>query len=475
MSHQDTVGLNESVPHHQALSDALNWLLRSADFSKATFRKECTWTPQGLIFTAILWAWSDENALTARFSTARKIVIAMGFLSQQPAGTYQAFIKMLKTWTTSLTAALVITSRRRMETDLAERFTPHGFQVFGVDGSRLELPRTQSNEQRFSPASAQRRSGSKSKSHGHKKKANGAGKSSGREKKVNSPQMWLTTMYHIGTGLPWDWRTGPSDSSERAHFEEMIAALPAGALVTADAGFVGYAYWKALIASRRHLLIRVGANVRLLRKPGYVKECDGVVYLWPDRESKRDRPPLVLRLVVADGGRHPVYLVTSVLAWQALSEGQVVEIYTFRWGIELFYRHFKQTFGRRKLRSHTADNVELEATWSLLGFWAMALHAEVQLAREGVPARRMSVAKILHAYRNSMRQYKSRPDCEESLRDLVCKAVVDSYERANKSSRDYPRKKHGHAIGAPEIRDATEVEIEISRRISDQSVLGLTA
>jgi hypothetical protein len=243
-------------------------------------------------------------------------------------------------------------------------------------------------------------------------------------------------MFHIGTGLPWDWRIGPSDSSEREHFEQMIGALPPGALVTADAGFVGYAYWKALIESERHLLIRVGANVRLLRKLGYVKEEAGVVYLWPDREAKRDQPPLVLRLVVADGGRHPVYLVTSVRDQTTLSDRQVVEIYAFRWGMELFYRHFKQTFHRHKLRSHTADNAELEAVWSLLGFWAMALHAEVPLARAGVPGGRMSVAQILHGYRRSMREYKSSPDRGESLSDLVCKAVIDPYKRANKQSRD---------------------------------------
>ena len=60
----------------------------------------------------------------------------------------------------------------------------------------------------------------------------------------------------------------------------------------------------------------------------------------------------MLRLVVAHGGRHPVYLVTSVLDGEELSDEQVINIYALRWGVELFYRHFKQTFGRRKLRSH---------------------------------------------------------------------------------------------------------------------------
>jgi hypothetical protein len=457
------------APQHQALKQALDWLLNLAPLSTVRFREECTWTPKALIFAAMLWAWSDEKTLTGRFSVGRKIVIAMAWLSRRPAKSYQAFLKMLKTWTVVLTIALQAAFRQRMQTDLVERFTVHGFQVFGVDGSRLELPRTASHEQRFSPPSARRKKKPKTKQR-RRARSKTARAERARQKKINSPQMWLTTMFHVGTGLPWDWRTGPSNSSEREHFQQMIDALPAGALVTADAGFAGYEYWKALIQSKRHLLIRVGANVRLLRKLGYAQENQGVVYLWPDREAARNQPPLVLRLVVAQGGRHPVYLVTSVLDETVLSDRQVVEIYSLRWGVELFYRHFKQTFERRKLRSHTADNAELEATWSLLGLWAMALHAEVQLAREGIPARRMSVAKILSAYRKSMREYKSCPDPGESLRELVSKAVIDSYKRADKSSRDYPRKKHGHAIGAPQIRNATKDQIKTARQIRDQPV-----
>jgi len=477
MSHQDTDVSTVSAPYHQALKQALEWLLASASLSNVAFREDCSWTPKGLIFTAILWVWSDEKTLTDRFFLARKVVVAMAILARIPATSYQAFLKMLRTWTVTLTIALVVAFRQRMQTDLADRFKVCGFQVFGVDGSRLELPRTKSNEARFSPAKARGRSKSKPR----RKRRRGRARSRAsqarrtREKKSNSPQMWLTVMFHVGTGLPWDWRIGPSDSSERDHLRQMIDALPAGALVTADAGFVGYEYWKALIESGRHLLIRVGANVRLLKNLGYVKEKNGLVYLWPDREAARNQPPLVLRLVVAQGGKHPVYLVTSVLDEATLSDKQVVEIYALRWGVELFYRHFKQTFERRKLRSDSADNAELEATWSLLGLWAMSLHAQVELARKGVPARRISVAKMLRAYRTPLRQYKSHPDAGESLRDLVSKAVIDPYKRANKSSREYPRKKHGHAIGTPEILNATKDQINAARKIRDQPTLGLTA
>ena len=143
--------------------------------------------------------------------------------------------------------------------------------------------------------------------------------------------------------------------------------------------------------------------------------------------------------------------------------------------MELFYRHFKQTYERRKFRSNAADNAESEATWSLLGLWAMCLHGQVQLARAGIPARRVSVALLLRAYRRSLREYKSTPELGESLRELLPKAVVDPYHRANKASRDYPRKKQGHATGAPEIRRATKDQIKAARKVRNQLTSGLTA
>ncbi|WP_341871456.1 transposase, partial [Aeoliella straminimaris] len=194
----------------------------------------------------------------------------------------------------------------------------------------------------------------------------------------------MTTMWHIGTGLPWDWRVGPGDSSERAHLRQMLAGLPAKALVTADGGFVGYEGLQAIVDSGRHALLRVGANVRLLKKLGYARESVGTVYLWPDRETKRGNHPLVLRLVVASDGKQPVYLVTNIRSPRELSDRQVIELYARRWGIELFYRHLKQTFRRRKLLSREAENAKLEITWSLFGLWAMSLFALAESVRQGI-------------------------------------------------------------------------------------------
>ena len=153
MSHQDSDRHTVSVAHHQDLKNTLDWLLASARLSDLKFRQDCSWTATGLIFLAVLWAWSDEKALTQRFFVARKAVMAMGILQRIPAATYQAFLKILATWTIVLATRLVEAFHQRMQSDLAERFHIHGFAVFGVDGSRLELPRTKSHECIFRPRS----------------------------------------------------------------------------------------------------------------------------------------------------------------------------------------------------------------------------------------------------------------------------------------------------------------------------------
>lgn len=449
MSHQDSkVSLNADC-----LKEALRWLLTGITWSTLKFRNDCTYTPRLLACTAMLWAWSDELTLTDRFQAVRSIIQFLFSLQQELAGSYQAFIKLLRRWTPQLVAMLQTALRQRMQQALGDCWEVCGFAMFGVDGSRLELPRTRSHEAAYSAT----RQG-KPKKRRRKKRTR-----SKHAKKANSPQMWITTMWHAGSGLPWDWRTGPTDSSERAHLLEMLPTLPDGALVAADAGFAGYDYVKAVIDSGRELLLRVGSNVRLLRKLGYVRESAQTVYLWPDKQASKRQPPLVLRLVVSQD-KHPVYLVTSVLSKSRLSDSQVITLYRRRWQIEVFYRHLKQTFGRRKLRSTSADNAHIEIEWSLVGLWAMALYALVETNKQEIPPKRLSIAQTLRAFRRTMRDYRNPQQRGHRLRARLRNAVVDSYVRKSKTSRDYPRKKQESPPGAPTITNASRQQIQHAKQ-----------
>lgn len=322
----------------------------------------------------------------------------------------------------------------------------------------MEVPRTKSHE--AVNGLARNKKGRKLKRNRRKKPRTAA-----HTKKANTPAMWLTLLWHVASGLPWAWRTGPTGSSEREHWLQMLDELPLAALIAADAGFVGYEVLRTVIDSGRHVLVRVGSNVRLLKKLGWAKESGGTVYLWPDRAAQKNEPPLVLRLVVAVGGKHPVYLVTNV-SQSRLSDAQVIKVYRRRWGIELFFRHLKQTFQRRKLRSMSADNARVELEWSLVGLWCLALYAQVELVKQGLDPQELSMAGALRAFRRTLRDYLHPVERKRSLAMLLRRAVRDRYPRKDKTSRDYPRKKQPDPPpGEPEIKPATSAQIRRAREL----------
>jgi hypothetical protein len=471
MAHQDQGWKADQCSNAHDLRRVVRWLLAGVSLSGIAFRTDCTWTPRNLVSMGLLWAWSDELTLLERFATARKIIRSWLGKQHQPATSYQAFIKMLRKWTEPLLGVLRPAFRQRMIEGLARAWTVEGWAVFAADGSKVDVPRTQNNEHRYSPKTKLARRARKRPPGSRRRRS----RQTSRERKANVPRIWMTVLWHVGSGLPWNWRTGPSDSSERGHLKEMLCSLPLRCLLTADAGFVGYDLWKTILAEGHQLLVRVGSNVTLLKKLGYVRERNGLVYLWPDQQAKKRQPPLVLRLVIASTGRHPVYLVTSILNARTLSNRQIVAIYRRRWGIEVYYRHCKQTFQRRKLRSHNPDNAMVELHWSLLGMWAMGLHAHVYLVRQGIPPKRISFANTWRAYRRPMREYKSRPDPGERLTELLDRAILDPYQRKDKTSRDYPRKKQQHATGPPTIRKATRAQVQQAQHLKHKETRRLTA
>ncbi len=471
MSHQDGDCRNGSGTNAQRLRAAIDDLLADVDWKDIRFREDCGWAVRGLAVAAMVWAWSRKESLKGRLEQALRLLPKLGKALGPVTTSYQAFMKNLVRWTAELRACLTAAFQLRMEREFPDQFRTHGFAVFAGDGSKLQLARTRSNEARYAPAGSRGKKGKKrrkarrarSRPRSHKARARQA-----RDKKADSPQMALTLLYHVMLRLPWDWRLGPSDSGEREHLRDMIPRLPPDALVVADCGFVGYEFWSDLLRSGREFVIRVGGNVRLLKKLGRARESHGTVYLWPDRAAERRQEPLALRLVVVHDGRQPWYLVTSVRSTKRLSDKQVADIYRRRWRIELFFRHVKQTFGRAKLRSHKAEHAECEAEWSLLGLWAMLLHTQVLHRRQNGEPGHLSVAKMLRAFRQTLDEHRCRPERGESLSEQLLHAVVDANRRRDKTSRNYPRKKYETPAKPPQLRTATPSQRRLAKQVMPQ-------
>jgi len=237
---------------------------------------------------------------------------------------------------------------------------------------------------------------------------------------------------------------------------------------------VGYDFWAAILDAGHHFVARVGANVNLIRGLGYTRQYDHTVYLWPDSVAKKNQPPLVLRLivvhdVVVHDGKHPVYLVTDLNKSQ-LSDKQAATIYAHRWGIELFFRTFKQTFNRSKLRGRSSENAKLELDWSLLGLWCVCLLGQRELVEED-PSR-LSPATAIRAFQSTLRHWRCRPDSkEENLWSQLRIALLDDYNRTtDKTSRNYPRKKKRKRIGTPEITTATKRQIIAAKELTEKQI-----
>lgn len=475
MSHQDRKLGEPIVVNHKSIQQAVNSLFTAKAFGGVRKpRKGSQWTARMLVAVALCWAWSAADGLKERFHEARKVAAKLFRWLPKPGRTYHGFLKQLAKWHAELQVLCMGELRVWMKQDLFGKWEIAGFVVIAGDGSRIELPRTQANEQAYSPKRKRKEGGKKGKrgakhSRGKRWRKQKRQSAESIAKKSNSPQMWLTLLWHVGTGLPWAWRTGPSDSSERGHVEEMLPELPENTLITADAGFVGYDFWAAMIAAHHHFVIRAGANVRLLKKLGFSRECDNTVYLWPDSAAKKNMPPLVLRAVSVHNGKHPMWLITNVLSKTRLSDQQIVTIYKARWGVELFFRTFKQTFGRRKLRSHTPEHARLETDWSLIALWAVCLLTQREIAKSGGDPCRLSPAGAIKAIQEVICHYRTRPEePKEGLWWMLRHALQDDYERtSSKAARDYPHKKKRERTGVPKIATASKSHVTAARQFKE--------
>lgn len=322
-----------------------------------------------------------------------------------------------------------------------------GWTLLAVDGSKEELPRTRDHERVFGIAD------------------NGI-----------SPQAFVTCIVEVRTGLPWDWRIGEARSGEKLHFLEMIPGLPDDALLLGDGAFVGFPIWSLLDRQNKRFLIRVGGNVHLITRlwPGLrVRIEDQTVWVWPQR-IQEDEAPLKLRLIRVGRGAKAVYLVTNVLEPTRLPRKAAGEIYRLRWGVELFYRALKRTFGFVKLRSKAARRARMEMEWGLIAMTIATLIGVDALLRRRINPDRLSPAQLLNVLRTSLRHSSSPKSPVQRLPSLyrdVAMCLKDRYRRRSKKSRARRRTTNTpvHLLSPPILRPATPSERQLAISLANKN------
>ncbi len=453
---QETRKREKKVVNGETIYAAVKWLVDGGIFDQVRLHGNTGWLPLDLVVLAVIWAWTDDSALTGAFKNAHWW--SMKVLGRAALSTYQGFMNALVSYTGQLLPLIWERIHVLMERHGGEHWRIGTWLALAVDGSRVSVPRSKANENAFCAANY---GGSQTAKRRRRQQAKKKPQRC-RKKKPQpvKPQIWLTLLWHMGLQLPWSWKSGPSTSSEREHFQQMLSEqkFPENTLFCGDAGFTGYDLWKAVMDAGHHFLIRVGGNVTLLRGLGYyVRERKGIVYCWPEKAAKKKKlPPLTLRLLRFQLGKGEVCLLTNALSSKQLTDKEVIELYRLRWGVELQFRALKQTFGRRKLRSKTPDRAYVELDWSFLGLTMIQLFAVREQIEIGGPPGNCSVSLAIRIIRETVQRWSETQDAGESLATRLRSAVKDDYKRTTpKDARYKPDYKEKPSATEPIIVKAT--------------------
>lgn len=456
-----------------------NWFLPDAAiFSGLALHGNTTWDALPLVWLALCWSWSECRNVTDAFNAARKQCRTLGIESLD---TYQGMLPALVVWTKPLLVVLWRVLHQRMKEIGGRWWRIEGFVPIAFDGSRSTAPRTRSAEQAFCAPNYGKGATAKYR----KKKSKGMRRTRNKQAvpQPQEPQLWITMLWHMGLRLPWMWRLGPSNSSERTHVMEMLddGEFPENTLFCGDAGFVGCPLWSRILERGHHFLVRVGGNVRLLADFDCQKTRGGKVLCWPEAMRRAGLPPLRLRLVGVKIGRTKMWMLTSVLDSKRLSRAAIARFYEMRWGIEVEFRGLKQTLDRGRLRCRTGERLLVELDWSILAMAVAELLAlKEQLAPDDTGPRRRkvrseprkrSLAQTVRVLRTCLDDLQGRPERGQDLRTRLRMAVTDDYHRtSSKKARYRPPNPDKKPLGDPKIRRPSNIERKKLRELRTHEI-----
>ena len=320
-----------------------------------------------------------------------------------------------------------------------------------IDGSKLAAPRTQANQEFFSPAN-------------QKKQKRKKYKSSADKSKASTVQVLVTVLWHTQTGLPLWWKTSGAGGCERTSASEMLQHLPPNARLIGDAAYVGYPLWSKIENSGRSFLVRVGSNTTFLRRLGNSLAANGFVFFWPNKAMYANQPPLKLRLFHLNTGGKSIYLVSNELE---MSDELASDLYKQRWGIEVYFRTVKDTFEHAKLHCLRPDNVFTELDWTLLGTWFALHHGKEAMRHQQMSPKDVSPIEVIRAFQRIVEIIHTKVTGIPLLKDILASAILnkESDRTTSKASRNYPRKKKHESCGAPIICNPTSEQQKRARTL----------
>jgi hypothetical protein len=425
-------------------------------------RRAWRWQTQPLLFVLLGMSWCTGDSLPERFETARAFYVALHQRRRRPGQTFAGFEKALGRLPMPVLRAVATALRSRLAQVFALRWWVDGFIPLGCDGSRLACPRSQELERRLhlgqKPPRRKRKKQTALACSQVSQEPASTGAESKKARAAGTPQLWVTAVLHLGLGVLWSWRLGTGNANEREHLRLLLNTLPRGALLVADAGYVGYELMASLHAAGLAFLLRLSERAPLYvpDKSSLKKYREGLVYYWPQNMQNQDLPPLPVRVWRIRGDKGDVCLITNVLDEQRLPKSSASKFYRWRWRNEGLFRTYKRTLGKVKLLSRTVAQVHREAEGSLLA--TQLLLAQGALARPatatgkvGLPSARKVLLEIRIEIRNVTGMYLGPRQRQTYFQRLTEARWRDRQQRSPKVRRRWPGRRDHKPPGPPQI------------------------
>ncbi len=230
-----------------------------------------------------------------------------------------------------------------------------GWHVVAMDGSTMEVPDTEANNEAFGrPASP----------------SGGASA---------FPLVRIVGLVEVGTRVLFGGVLDSYGTGEVTLARKVVQHLRPGMLCLADRYFPGYPLWKQATETGADLVWRVR---QVIRFPDTERLPDGSFVSWfrPPRQPKGEPKQEAIAVRVIDyqvegpeRKEETIRIITSILDWEAAPAHELAELYHERWEFETALDELKTHLrgARTVLRSQTPELVRQECYGLLLAHFAL--------------------------------------------------------------------------------------------------------
>ena len=235
------------------------------------------------------------------------------------------------------------------------KFQWKGKSVFGVDGSKFNLPATAKIRKTLDP-----KSGLKRRAKGH------------------YPQCLVSTVYDVFRRLPVTRTVVNNDGSEREEVKAMLPQIPSNGILMFDRGYPSWELFDHLSKNYDGFyLFRCKGKATLRKVENFLSSGskEETIMLEPTGRFARSLgkkeldkiKPLKLRLIRLESPGGPIsVLITNLLNRKTYPKDEIIDLYYKRWEIESFYRDEKVTLEVERFHAKTCNGIKQELYATLI-------------------------------------------------------------------------------------------------------------